>query len=97
MTDNDTQSENDGNGEIEGGSDTDSTATRHWLSNDLAAGWLLVSTSALIGLDAAGLIDLAGVPTELRVAYLIPSAGIAVAWLFGGGAVRAWSKVSGGK
>lgn len=85
---------NDSGGEEAG--ETTSTSSRFWLTNDIAALVLDGGFILLLGLAAAGWVDLHSVPLELRM-QLIALTGIATAWLFGGGAVSAWQSIQGGR
>ena len=77
--------------------ETTSTQSRWWLTNDIAALVIVASSMVLIGLSAYGALDLTQVPAEIRVGLWLPGFGIAVAWLFGGGAVKAYQQMAGGK
>lgn len=76
--------------------ETQSVQTRYPYTNDGAAGWIYLTTMLFIGLHGVGLLDLATVPLELVIGVWIPGFGIATAWLFGGGAVKAWQSMNGG-
>lgn len=75
--------------------ETQSTASRWWLTNDVAALILVGGFVGLVALNAGGAVDLRAVPLELRL-HLTLISGVATAWLFGGGAVKAWQSVQGG-
>lgn len=64
--------------------ETDTTASRFWLTNDAAALALVGVLCVLVLLDGAGVTTL---PDTLLTAY-VAYAGAAVVWLFGRGAAR---------
>ncbi|WP_135852242.1 hypothetical protein [Halorussus salinus] len=71
--------------------DTNSAEARFWLTNDVLA-FLLVSSFVGVFVGAGmGLLDLAAVPVEMRLAYLTVSGGSAV-WTFGQPAYRTWAE-----
>lgn len=84
------------NADDEAAGETTSTSSRFWLTNDIAALVLDGGFVLLLGLAAAGWVDLRAIPLELRM-QLIALTGIATAWLFGGGAVTAWQSIQGGE
>lgn len=75
---------------------TESTRTRHPYTNDAAALLIVAGGLALIGAASIGWSDLSTVPQDVRVALWIPMTAVAVAWLFGGGAVKAANSLTGG-
>ena len=81
---------------MSGDGETTSTQARHPYTNDFAALFLVLSSMIIIGLSAYGALDLAAVPAEVRVGLWLPGFGVAVAWLFGGGAVKAYKHMTGG-
>lgn len=81
----------------EDGKETKSTQTRYPYTNDGAALFLVAGSVALVALAATGNADMSTIPVEVRAAWIIGNT-IAIAWLFGGGAVSAASKlVNGGR
>ncbi|WP_435079503.1 hypothetical protein [Halococcus sp. AFM35] len=66
------------------------TAQRFWLTNDLLAALLLVSFVGIVAAGSAGFADLTVVPEHVRKVYLsvvVTAAG----WTFGEAAYRTWS------
>jgi len=73
----------------DGDGDTTSTALRWRYTNDLVAGFYLLTFVALVGLDSYQFVRLGVVPETVRAVWLA-IAGVAAAWVFGADAVRAW-------
>jgi len=73
----------------DGDGDTTSTALRWRYTNDLVAGFYLLTFVGLVALDSYQLVRLGVVPETVRTVWLA-IAGVAAAWVFGGDAVRAW-------
>lgn len=69
-------------------SDTTSTRTRHWLTNDIIAGILHISLVLLVLGDAFGTIDLGVIPPRIRLLYIGVVASAAI-WTFGQGVLEA--------
>lgn len=70
-------------------STTDSTRTRYAYTNDLLAGWLVVSFTLLSALHTISVVDLTTLPGTVFAAW-ISFVGISLAWAFGPDAVDAW-------
>lgn len=70
---------------VEGvGSDTTSTRTRHWLTNDLIAALLQFSLVVIVVGEAMGTVDLDVLPENIRMLYIGVVASAAI-WTFGQG------------
>lgn len=89
-------SENEEDTGGKGSGDTKSTKTRHPYTNDLAALGLVFGTLFLMAAAMSGYADPSALPQDIRLGLWIPSVLIAVAWLFGGAAVDAATKVVNG-
>lgn len=74
----------------DGDSVTANTSFRHPYTNDILAGWLIITFTLVFFFDALGWIAL-GSPTRMAVGYLT-FVGIAVVWTFGAEALSAWRK-----
>lgn len=75
----------DTTGETEEPGETQTPSSRYWLTNDMAAGVLVLGTLATLALAGAGVLDLSAAPENWRFAWATAFL-IAVAWLFGSGA-----------
>lgn len=77
----------EGTGEEEPG-ETQTPASRYWLTNDALAAWIMVTLPLMLLLAAAPWPGLSfeGVPTNWILVYAL-AAGAATAWAFGSGAV----------
>jgi len=75
--------------------DTNSAKARFWLTNDVLAFLLVCSFVGVFVGAGMGLLDLASVPVEMRLAYLTISGGSAV-WTFGQPAYQTWAKARSG-
>lgn len=70
-------------------SDTRSPSRRHWLTNDVLAGMLVLSLVAVVAAHGAGSLNLQTLPQWLVGVYSF-SIGASVTWAFGQDAVEAW-------
>jgi hypothetical protein len=68
---------------------TETTDTRWWLTNDVLAGWLLISFTVLLAVGGTGWLALDAIPWQLLSAYMILVLG-AGTWVFGVGLVERW-------
>jgi len=78
----------------DGQAKADSSQVRFWLTNDLTAFMLVLGYFAVIFAHGAGLIDVQALP-DVYMSALVAYVGIAVAWAFGSGAVKAWRQSGG--
>lgn len=70
-------------GDIEGeDDDTTSTQMRHWLTNDLLAGFLHLTLVAVVLAAGLGHLDLAAIPPRMRLVFL-GTVLSATVWSFG--------------
>lgn len=72
-----------------GGGETDSTAARWWLTNDVLAIALVAGFYATMWGIGVGWLRPTVLTSEAGIAMLVYT-GVAVAWAFGADAVRAW-------
>lgn len=68
---------------------TDTTQTRHWLTNDALAAWLLVSFVLTVAAGGLGWIDLGAVPWQWTYPFVLLALG-AGTWVFGVGLLEAY-------
>lgn len=68
--------------------ETESAASRWWLTNDILAGVLVVAASLLVLLDSLGYTE---APTEVRVVFVF-AVGVAVVWAFGSKAASTFAE-----
>jgi hypothetical protein len=70
-------------GDIEGeADDTTSTQMRHWLTNDLLAGFLHLTLVAAVLAAGVGYLDLSAIPPRMRLVFLATVLSATV-WSFG--------------
>lgn len=70
-------------GDIEGeDDDTTSTQMRHWLTNDLLAGFLHLTLVAVVLAAGVGYLDLSAIPARMRLVFL-GTVLSATVWSFG--------------
>lgn len=83
----------EGSDEEEG--ETQTTQSRHWLTNDYLASFLIVTFVVVISLAALGSLNLQTVPTNVLLAWVLGFV-TAVVWTFGGAAASAAIESIGG-
>lgn len=82
-------------GSIEKDNVTHSENARHWLTNDIIGGSLLISMPIIIAAAAMGILDLGTVPRSVLYGWLM-ILGTASVWAFGVAAAKEWSEFKGG-
>lgn len=70
---------------------TTDESRRHYLTNDVLAGWLILTFPGIVAAGASGIygFDLGVVPQSIRLAY-VGVVGTATVWAFGKEALEAW-------
>lgn len=77
--------------------ETQSTQTRHWLTNDYIAAFIVVMFAVLLALEAFQWLDLQSAPTAVLWAWVFGFL-TAIIWVFGGAAAKtAFDAIGGGQ
>ena len=69
---------------------TTSTDTRWWATNDVLAGWLLVTAPVLIAAGGLGVLELGSIPQPWTWTWVLLALG-AGTWAFGVDLLKQWS------